>query len=69
MTMPEHYCTREATLIVQRGSAVLKMKGIDYPLKQHDSMIIPQGEKHTLSITGEFQSQVVMELDGEIKFA
>lgn|SRR5690606_6367623 len=69
MSMPEHYCTKEAVLIVRRGSAVLNMLGKQYALKQNDSLILPQGEKHTLSITGEFQSHVVMEIDAEIKFA
>lgn len=69
MNMPEHYCTGEAVLIIDRGSAVLKMLGKEHVLKQHDSVIIPQGEKHTLTITGDFQSHVVMEVDAEIKFA
>lgn len=69
MDMPEHYCTKEAVLIIQRGSAVLTMLGKTYALKQHDAMVIPQGEKHSLAITGDFQSHVVMELDAELKFA
>ena len=69
MSMPEHFCTKEAVLVIQRGAAVLHMKGKEYPLKQHDSFIIPEGEKHTLSILEDFQSNVIMELAGEIKFA
>lgn len=69
MSMPEHYCTKEAVLIILRGSAVLNMLGKESTLKQHDSVIIPQDEKHTLSISEDFQSHVVMEIDAEIKFA
>lgn len=69
MSMPEHYCTSEAVLIIDRGSAVLNLLGKEYALKQHDSLIIPQGERHTLSISDDFQSHVVMKVDAEIKFA
>lgn len=69
MTMPEHFCTKEAVLIIKQGSGVLHMKGKDYPLWQHDSIIIPKDEKHSLSISEDFQSNVIMELDAEIKFA
>lgn len=69
MGMPEHFCTGEAVLVVQRGSAVLRMKGEAFPLKQHDAIVIPEGERHTLAIGEDFQSHVVMEVDAEIKFA
>jgi len=69
MDMPEHFCTGEAVLVVQRGSAVLRMKGEEYSLKQHDAILIPKEERHTLAIGEDFQSQVIMEVDAEIKFA
>jgi quercetin dioxygenase-like cupin family protein len=69
MSMPEHFCTGEAVLVVQRGSAVLRMKGDEFPLKQHDAMVIPHEEKHSLVIGEDFQAQVIMATDAEIKFA
>lgn len=68
MSMPEHISTKEAVVIIQNGSAVITMKGNDYLLKKHESMIIPGGEKHTLRITEDFQAQVIMETDSQIKF-
>ncbi len=68
MSMPEHISTKEAVIIIQKGSAVITMKGNDYPLQEHESMIIPGGEKHTLRITEDFQAQVIMETDSHIKF-
>lgn len=69
MNMPEHFCTGEAVVVVQRGSAVLHMKSKEFPLKQHDSIVIPEREKHTLVIGDDFQSHVIMGVDAEIKFA
>lgn len=69
MSMPEHFCTGEAVLVVQHGSAVLRMKGEEYPLKQQDALVIPKGEKHSLVIGEDFRSHVIMEVDAEIKFA
>lgn len=69
MSMPEHFCTGEAVLVVQRGSAVLRMKGEEFPLKQHDAMVIPKDERHALVIDEDFQSHVIMGVDAEIKFA
>jgi quercetin dioxygenase-like cupin family protein len=68
MRMPEHISTKEAVIIIQKGSAVITMKGNDYLLQKHESMIIPGGEKHTLRITEDFQAHVIMETDSQIKF-
>jgi len=68
MSMPEHISTKEAVVIILKGSAVLTMKGNDYPLREHESIIIPGGEKHTLRIIKDFQAQVIMETDSQINF-
>lgn len=68
MSMPEHFSTMEAVIIIQKGSAILKMKGNEYLLLQNQSFIIPGGENHTLSIKEQFQATVIMGNDSEIKF-
>lgn len=68
MSMPEHISTKEAVVIVQRGSAILKMKGVDHLLKLNDSFIVPAGVQHELQLTDDFQAVVIMEVDSEIKF-
>lgn len=68
MSMPQHFSTKEAVIIIQKGSATLSMRGNDYSLKEHESMIIPSGEKHTLRIAEDFQAHVIMETDSQIKF-
>lgn len=68
MTMPGHYSTKEAVITVQKGTAILKMKGIDHLLTIHKSFIIPAGVEHELQITDDFQAVVIMEADSEIKF-
>lgn len=64
--MPEHISTKEAVIIVQKGTAILKMKGIDHVLKVNESFIVPSGEKHGLQITEDFQAFVIMESGSEI---
>lgn len=68
MMMPKHFCTKEAVIIIQKGSAILKMKGNEYLLKQDESFVIPEGENHSLSIKEQFQASVIMEIASEIKF-
>ncbi|HQQ94985.1 MAG TPA: cupin domain-containing protein [Bacteroidia bacterium] len=68
MNMPEHISTKEAVIIVQKGTAILKMIGNEHVLKLNKSLIIPAGEKHALQITEDFQAVVIMECDSEIKF-
>lgn len=68
MQMPEHITTKEAVIVVQKGTATLKLKGEEYPLQKDDSFVIPGGEAHTLNIRENFQAAVIMEIDSEIKF-
>ena len=68
MDMPEHFCTKEAVIIIQKGSAILKMNGIEYSLIRDQSFIIPGGTTHMLSIKESFQAIVIMSIDSEIKF-
>lgn len=68
MNMPEHISTKEAVIIVQKGTAMLKMNGIDHVVKLNESFIVPAGEKHALHLTEDFQAVVIMECNSEIKF-
>ena len=68
MSMPEHFSTREAVIIIQQGSATLKMEGRDHALARDQSFIIPGGVRHRLSMHEAFQALVVMDIDSEIKF-
>ena len=44
MTIPEHFCTKEAVLVVQKGTAILTMDGIENALMRDQSFIIPGGK-------------------------
>lgn len=68
MTMPEHISTEEAVVIVQKGTAILKILGKEILLKKDDSYVIPAGEKHSLTLKEDFQSCVVMGIKSEIQF-
>lgn len=69
MCIPEHISTKEAVVIIQHGSAVLTMNGHEYPVTEHQAILIPRGEPHTLQITEALQALVVMETDSQIKFS
>lgn len=68
MYMPEHFSTKEAVVIIQKGAAILKMKGVDHYLEINNSLIVPAGVKHELQLTDDFLGLVIMEADSEIKF-
>lgn len=68
MSMPDHFSTKEAVLMIQIGSAMLKIKGQEHLLTKHQSFTIPAAEHHTLVLKENFQAIVIMEVDSEIKF-
>lgn len=68
MSMPQHFSTKEAVITILKGTATLSMSGNNYSLKEHESMIIPAGEKHSLQINEAFQAHVIMESDSQVKF-
>src|SRR5688500_2875711 len=68
ITIPEHFCTKEAVLVVQKGTAILTMDGKENALTRDQSFIIPGGKKHTLHIKEKFQAVVIMDIYSEIKF-
>lgn len=68
MTMPEHHSTLEAVIMVQKGSAVLKLEGKEYLLQKDEPFIIPAGKIHSLQLEEDFHATVIMALDSEIRF-
>jgi len=68
MQMPLHYSTKEAVLIVQEGSALLKIEEKEHLVQAGDSFIIPASQSHYLSLKSEFKALVIMSLDSNIEF-
>lgn len=68
MQMPEHYATKEAAVIVLKGSAILKIGDKEQLLEKGDSCIIPAKLKHSLLIKTDFLSNVIMEDSSTIEF-
>jgi len=68
MQMPLHYSTKEAVLILQEGSALLKTDEKEHLLQAGDSFIIPARQNHNLSLKSEFKALVIMSLDSNIEF-
>lgn len=68
MSMPDHFSTKEAVVIIQNGSAMLKIGGEENLLTQSQSFVIPAGEHHSLTLNENFLAYVIMEIDSEIKF-
>jgi quercetin dioxygenase-like cupin family protein len=68
MQMPLHYSTKEAVLIVQEGSALLKIEEKEHLLQAGDCFIIPARQSHCLSLKSEFKALVIMSLDSNIEF-
>jgi quercetin dioxygenase-like cupin family protein len=68
MQMPLHYSTKEAVIIVQEGSALLKIDEKEHLLQDGDSFIIPARQNHNLSVKSEFKALVIMPLDANIEF-
>lgn len=68
MLMPVHHSTKEATIIVLEGSAILEIDGKEHLLRPCDSLIIPAKQAHSLLVMTKFKALVVMPLDSAIKF-
>lgn len=66
--MPPHYSTKEAIIILLNGEALLKMEGKDIRLLPGEFIIIPAAEPHALYIKEDFEANVIMAIDSEIKF-
>lgn len=68
VSMPLHYSTQEAVLIVLEGSAVLIIDDKENLLEKGSTFIIPARQKHSLMLKTEFKALVVMAHDSVIEF-
>ncbi len=68
MTMPPHYSTGEAVILVEEGQAILKMPEVDHILTKGTPFIIPAGKEHNLIIQKDFKATAIMAVDSEITF-
>lgn len=68
MHMPTHHSTQEAVLICQNGSAVLNMDGKDQLITKGQSLVIPGGAVHSLSLNAGFLALVIMDTKSTIIF-
>jgi quercetin dioxygenase-like cupin family protein len=66
--MPQHLSTKEAIIIVEEGSALIKINNEEHLLKKSDSFIIPAGVPHSLLAMTNLRAQVIMPIESEIKF-
>jgi len=66
--MPDHYSTKEAIIILLKGEALLFMGGKEIRLMPCEFTLIPASEPHKLIIKEDFEANVIMALDSEIKF-
>lgn len=68
MEMPSHISTKEAVVIVQEGSALLKMDGEERLLKKDEVCIVPGGRHHSLLLLGDFRAIALMAINSAIEF-
>ena len=68
MVMPLHRSTKEAVIIVQKGAAVLSIRGKEFRLEKGDNFIIPAQESHQLRLEADFEAIAIMTLDSNIEF-
>jgi len=68
ISMPLHYSTQEAVLVVLEGSAVLIIDDKENLLEKGSAFIIPSHQEHSLSLKTEFKALVVMAHDSVIEF-
>lgn len=68
LEMPIHYCTQEAVVIVQEGSALLKIDKKEHLLQRGSFFIIPARKHHSLLLKQEFKALVIMPEESNIEF-
>jgi quercetin dioxygenase-like cupin family protein len=69
MQMPEHKSTAEAVIIVQKGSATLRIESVERRLEARKPFIIPEGKLHSLSLDDDFEAVVIMPVSSQIEFS
>jgi len=67
--MPTHISTMEAVVTVIEGEAAIEMAGGTQVLGASQTLVIPAGEPHSLTLNTNTLANVVMPLASEIKFS
>ena len=68
MFMPLHHATKETVIVVQQGTAILKMAKTEHVLEEGVSFIIPALVDHSLEIKTDFKAIAIMAVDSDIEF-
>lgn len=68
MQMPSHHATEETVIVVLEGAGVLNFEDGDHALQAGESIIIPAGLAHKLTVLEDFKAVVIMPITGEIEF-
>ena len=68
MNMPLHHATQETVIVVQEGTALLKMLASDHLLEKGVSIIIPALVDHSLEIKTDFKAIAITSVDSFIEF-
>lgn len=64
---PKHLSVEESVLVILKGSAILKIKDEEYPLKEGETKIIPGGIEHYLEIIEATEAIHIMPVGNKIK--
>lgn len=68
MSMPMHYCTTDAVILVESGASELLIDPSPLILRKGDNFLIPSGVPHQLRILEAFKAKVIMSAGAEITF-
>ena len=68
-SMPRHYATSDAFVIVESGNALLICKGETAELVKGSKLSIPSHEPHILKVIQDFKALVVMAGDAVITYS
>lgn len=69
MSMPSHYSTKEAVIVIQEGEVLLKMPNSEQRLQAGAVFIIPAEVEHSLKVKKDFKAIAIMGIESEIQFS
>jgi quercetin dioxygenase-like cupin family protein len=67
-SLPTHYCTDEAFIVANEGTAILEIEGKAHVLAVSSHATIPANARHTLRLTSDFLGFIVMHSDASIQY-
>src|SRR5690606_9931105 len=65
MVMPLHHATKETVIVVQEGTATLKMPTVEHVLERSVAIIIQDVVNHCFGIQTEFKDNHIMAADSD----